>query len=234
MVTYRTTLRCRACVEAIRPEFDGDPKIRTWSVDVTAAGKPLMIDGDVTRSEIETRFQRHGYQLLDEQKPDIPPPSKFEAKRYWPLVLIVLYLVGGSLALEAADGHWHGTRAMARFMAGFFLVFSLFKLLNLPAFAEAYRSYDLLAKAWPTWGWIYPFVELGLGVAYLFAGHSPIVNVVTLALMLLGTAGVLNSLMAKRTIQCACLGTVFDLPMSWVTLVENFAMIGMAVVMLVA
>jgi len=43
-------------------------------------------------------------------------------------------------------------RWMNHFMAGFFLVFSFFKLLNLKGFAESYSMYDIVAKHWNGWG----------------------------------------------------------------------------------
>jgi hypothetical protein len=55
---------------------------------------------------------------------------------------------------------------MRHFMAGFFLVFSFFKLLNLKGFAESYVMYDVLAKQIPAWAYLYAFVELGLGIAF--------------------------------------------------------------------
>ena len=68
----------------------------------------------------------------------------------------------------------------------------------------------------------------GFNLVPTFKGRRP-----HLRLMLIGTVGVLQSLLAKRTIQCACLGAVFNLPMSWVTLVEDLLMAGMAAGMLV-
>ena len=57
---------------------------------------------------------------------------------------------GGSWALiEVRAGAFDVMRAMGHFMGGFFLVFSFFKLLNLSGFADAYRTYDVLAKVWP-------------------------------------------------------------------------------------
>ena len=124
-------------------------------------------------------------------------------------------------------------RAMGHFMAGFFLVFSFFKLLDLRAFADAYSTYDIVAAKWPVYGFVYPFIELALGAAYL--GHfAPIAtNAVTLAVMGVSSVGVVKALLAKRKIRCACLGTVFNLPMSVVTLVEDGLMLAMAAVMLV-
>lgn len=118
-------------------------------------------------------------------------------------------------------------------MAGFFLVFSFFKLLNLKGFAESYAMYDVLAKRIPSWGYVYAFVELGLGLAYLVNFNPYFTNVVTLAIMSLSIIGVLQSVINKKKIQCACLGAVFNLPMSTVTIIEDALMIVMSGVMLI-
>ena len=99
-------------------------------------------------------------------------------------------------------------------MAGFFLVFSAFKFLDLTGFANAYSTYDLLAKRWHGYGFIYPFLELCLGLAYLFRFQPTATHVATVALMGFSSLGVFAALRQKRTIQCACLGTVLKLPMS--------------------
>jgi hypothetical protein len=75
---------------------------------------------------------------------------------------------------------------------------------------------------------------LSLGAAYLVGFQPTITNVATLVIMILGLVGVTQALLAKRKIQCACLGTVFQLPMSSVTFIEDGLMAGMAVVMLTA
>jgi copper chaperone CopZ len=105
---------------------------------------------------------------------------------YRPLVLILAYLITASLLIQISQHgitsvHWHET--MRYFMAGFFLVFSFFKLLDIKAFANAYSGYDLLAKHWQSWGLIYPFVELTLGLAYLANWHPLLTNWTTLIVM---------------------------------------------------
>ena len=94
---------------------------------------------------------------------------------------------------------------MRHFMAGFFIVFSFFKLLDPPGFVSAYRGYDLVARRVPAWGWAYPFVELALGVAYLLAWAPVVTNIITLVLMLVGAGGVLKALLNKRAIRLAIL-----------------------------
>jgi len=118
-------------------------------------------------------------------------------------------------------------------MGGFFLTFSFFKLLNLQGFVDAYQTYDVIARPVRAYGYVYPFIELGLGVAYLVRLAPVVTNLVTLVVMLVGVVGVTQALLQKRRIQCACLGTVFNLPMTKVTFVEDALMAGMALVMLV-
>ncbi len=152
---------------------------------------------------------------------------------YKPLLLIVGFLVGVTWLIHAQTPgrHWH--EWMSDFMAGFFLVFSFFKLLNLSGFAQAYRGYDLIAAKSAAYAWTYPFIELALGVAYLTRWQPQVTHWATLAVMLVSAAGVLNALRKRQLIECACLGTVFKLPMSKVTLIEDLSMALMALAMLV-
>ena len=121
---------------------------------------------------------------------------------------------------------------MQHFMAGFFLVFSFFKFLDLKGFAESYAMYDVIAKRMPAWGYIYPFVELGLGLAFCINYQPYLTNIVTLIVMSISIIGVLQSVLNKSKIQCACLGAVFKLPMSSVTIIEDGLMIAMSAAML--
>ncbi len=126
-----------------------------------------------------------------------------------------------------------GTIWMRHFMAGFFLVFSGFKLLNLNGFADSYCMYDLLAARWRGWGVLYPFVELGLGVMYLLDLAPFATNLTTVIVLGFSSIGVIRSVLSRQTIRCACLGDVFNLPMSTVTIIEDLAMVAMAGLMIV-
>jgi len=122
---------------------------------------------------------------------------------------------------------------MQHFMAGFFLVFSFFKMLNLKGFAESYVMYDVVAKRLPAWAYIYAFTELALGLAFLINFNPLITNSVTFVVMSISIIGVLQSVLNKKKIQCACLGAVFNLPMSTVTIIEDALMIAMSGIMLI-
>uniref|UniRef100_UPI00404B8F11 MauE/DoxX family redox-associated membrane protein n=1 Tax=Fulvivirga sp. TaxID=1931237 RepID=UPI00404B8F11 len=164
-------------------------------------------------------------------------PTNTEEKKglwvYYPIFLIAGYIAGVALInnLHWQGIHWQGW--MNQFMAGFFLVFSAFKLLDIKGFADGYSTYDLLAQRWHTYGFIYPFLELGLGVLYL-SGALPIATqFATIIIMGFSSLGVINSLLKKRTIQCACLGTLLKVPLSSITLIEDLTMVGLAALSLI-
>jgi copper chaperone CopZ len=145
-------------------------------------------------------------------------------KTYYPLFLVI-----GLIAIASfASNDW-----MMAFMGGFYVVFGAFKLLDVPAFASAYGRYDVVAKVFKPWGYAYPFVEMGLGFAFLFQFQTFASTVLALVLSLVGAIGVIKATLSKQAIQCACLGTVFQLPMSVVTIIENLGMAAMAGLMLV-
>lgn len=152
--------------------------------------------------------------------------------KYKPLFIIIglIALTAYVTALEGNTVDWN-TFAM-HFMAGFFLVFSGFKLLDVKGFAEGYSTYDLLAKRIPAYGMIYPFIELALGTLYAMGSVSQNLLVVTLALMLFSGLGVAIAMAKKQKFQCACLGTFIDVPLTNITLIEDFGMAAMAAWML--
>lgn len=232
--SFATNLRCGSCVATIKPVLDQEPGIQRWEADTTSPDKTLRIEGDISITRLNQLLEPLGYKALREIAP-MAAPSSAEAEpvtSYFPLALILAYLLGIVGLLEYTHGHWSTDRTMRHFMAGFFLVFSFFKLLNVTAFADAYMTYDVVAKRARWYGLAYPFIELLLGLAYLVKFQPMATNVVTLVVMGVSTIGVVESLLNKRKIRCACLGTVFNLPMSVVTLVEDTLMVAMALAML--
>ena len=121
---------------------------------------------------------------------------------------------------------------MRHFIAGFFLTFSFFKMLNLKGFKDSYLMYDVIARRFPFWGYIYAFMELILGIAFLTNFYPIITITVTVLIMSVSIIGVLQTVLNKKAIKCACLGDVFNLPMSTVTIIEDGLMIVMGIAML--
>ncbi|MGL6075414.1 MAG: MauE/DoxX family redox-associated membrane protein [Fimbriiglobus sp.] len=239
VVRVKTNLRCAACVAAIASAFDAEPGVKRWAADVQSAEKPLTVEGEITVTRVAEMLAAHGYASLGEVtllslgvvKP--APVSSEPPTTYKPIVLILLYLLAIVAAIEWTAGHFHTMRAMNHFMAGFFLVFSFFKLLDVQAFASSFRMYDLAAMYLPGYAYLYPFLELGLGLAFLSPISPVVTNSVALVVMGVGLIGVVRSLVQKKKVKCACLGAVFNLPMSYVTLTEDLLMVGMSATMLV-
>jgi hypothetical protein len=238
---FKTNLNCGSCVAAVTPLLDGDGTIERWHVDTDSTDKTLTVEGDgIAPDRVEGLVAQAGFravEVADEPRPEPVEPAggtTHSVRTFYPLALIGAFLVGVVALVEWRAGGPDPMRAMGHFMAGFFLVFSFFKLLDLRAFATAYATYDVIARRWPRYGYAYPFIELALGVAYLVNFLPVLTNVATLLVMAVSSVGVVRSLMQRKQIQCACLGTVFNLPMTYVTVVEDLLMVAMAAVMLLA
>lgn len=158
--------------------------------------------------------------------------ARYTLKDFLPLIPIFLAILSFTLIRQWLYG-WQLPEAMNDFMAAFFIIFGLFKLYNLAAFAEAYATYDIIAKRSSLYAHVYPFVEIALGLAYLFRLFPTATNSITLALMIISSIGVAQELAQKKMIVCACLGTVFKIPMTYVTLFEDLLMAAMALLMLI-
>lgn len=232
---YRTNLNCGSCVASVAPHLNAEPSIRRWSVDTQDPRKTLAIEGDdVSAATVERLVAAAGFQVLGPiQSAGIAAePERGPWQTYYPLLLVGAFLIGFVAYLEWLGGSFESLRAMQNFMGGFFVVFAFFKLLDVRGFAAAFQTYDLAARWFPAYAFAYPGIELALGIAYLTRFGPTLTNAVALIVMALGLVGVTQTLLTKRRIQCACLGTVFQLPMSKVTFVEDFSMAAMALVAL--
>lgn len=147
-----------------------------------------------------------------------------------PLFLIFAYLLGAAILLNYNP--WNAKAAMLDFMGLFYIVFSFFKFLDLKGFPKSFAMYDPLAKALPLYGWVYPFLELALGLSFLMRFQLKIALVATIVLLGMTTIGVTKVLLAKKELRCACLGTALNLPMTEATFIENAVMLTMAFLML--
>ena len=153
-----------------------------------------------------------------------------ELKQLFPLFLIFGYILVAALLLNFRPLDWSGF--MLDFMGLFYIVFSFFKLLDLKGFPDSFRMYDPLARVFPAYGWLYPFIELTLGIMFLMRFEITSALIMTLIVLGITTVGVTKSLLGDKKIQCACLGTALKLPMTKATFIENSIMIVMALLML--
>ena len=152
---------------------------------------------------------------------------------------VPLFVIFSLIFIVSAVVSWHDyqmgmfsvSKSIGYFMAGFFIVFSGFKLMDLKGFAEGYATYDLLAQKVFGYGYIYPFIELGFGLAML-AGiqNQPLLGSEIIVMGFSGL-GVVRKLIQKEPIKCACLGTFLKVPLTNITLIEDFGMAALALVL---
>ena len=227
---------CQAKVQALLSKVAG---VQNVSIDLAKGEAIIDMEKHITTDDLKGALKDYPKYQLSENKHQQHAvafvPDKYETTSwittYKPILLIFGYITGITLLVEYMHGEFILMRWMSHFMAGFFLVFSFFKLLNLKGFAESYSMYDVVAKKWSNWSYVYVFTELALGIAFL-TGFNPILtNTVTFVIMTVSIIGVLQSVMNKRKIKCACLGDVFNLPMSTITIIEDALMITMSAVM---
>ncbi len=226
MTTYSLTgmscMKCVAKVEDALKDFQAKVTLSPPQAEITDANDPGL---DAIRAKLAG--SKYG---ADTAVDTIPVPAvKGWLSTYRPLFLIIGYISVASIA--GADG-LHGW--MLNFMAGFYLVFSFFKLLDLPGFASAYAGYDLLAMRSRGYGYIYPFIELSLGLCFLFNIYTTEALVFSVALMAFSSIGVILAVTNKKKIRCACLGSTLNLPMSTITIIEDLGMMLMGIFMLVS
>lgn len=156
-------------------------------------------------------------------------------KSYIPLIAIVSVLLISTVTLAARDASidmFSLESTISYFMIGFFLTFATFKLMDLKGFAEGYQTYDLLAMRVPAYGYVYPFIELSFGLAMILIPFSTMLLVAEFAVMAFSGLGVAIKIAKKEEFMCACLGTFLKVPLTKVTLIEDFGMAGLALAML--
>ena len=241
--TYKISgMTCTGCQAKVQQALSQVKGVTNVTIDLEKGEADITMEQHIATSELKDALKDYPKYQLSEKRIDMPKASPIEfveeqnnwLKTYRPILLIFGYITGITLLVQLANGSFHWMQWMNQFMAGFFLVFSFFKLLNLKGFAESYAMYDIVAKRIKGYGYLYAFIELGLGVAYLMNVHPLITNLVTVIIMSVSIIGVLQSVLNKKKIKCACLGDVFNLPMSTITIVEDALMIAMSLIMLIA
>ncbi len=139
------------------------------------------------------------------------------SKSYAPLIVIISILIVVTATLTIRDfmnGSFALSQTLSYFMAGFFVTFAGFKLMDLKGFAQGYATYDLIAKRFYAYGYIYPFIELFFGLAMLFAPQATWLLWTEIIIMMLSGVGVLQKLLKHERFQCACLGTFLKVPLT--------------------
>ena len=136
------------------------------------------------------------------------------------MALAASYAVTGS-ALTARAAEWFIGFSMA--------VLAMLKLQNVEKFATMFLNYDLLAKRWLPYSYIYPFAEGFAGVLMIAGALTWLSVPVALFIGSIGAVSVFKAVyIDKRELKCACVGGSSNVPLGFISLTENLMMIGMA------
>ena len=229
-----TGLSCTSCVEKVTSRLLRHPDITEAVVTLQPPQAAITTRHALSDEEMNewlrplVKYQVAASATSAASPAAAPAPPAKSARTYRPLLILLGYLLLVIAAANVMQGRFDPALSMRLFMGGFFIAFSFFKMLDLRGFSDAYRSYDLVARALPAYGFVYPFIELSLGLAYLAHWQPVWVNAATALVMGLSLLGVLRAVLSGKAIRCACLGTVFNLPMSTVTIIEDGLMLVMA------
>lgn len=178
----------------------------------------VFIEGNRTGGHDDTR-RFLGKRVID-----------LKATTYRPvIVLFAMTALTAMAASYAVSDNPFTLRAAEWFIAFSMVVLSLLKLQNVESFATMFLNYDMLAKRWVPYSYIYPYAE-GFAGVLMVAGALTWLSV-PIALFI-GTVGAISVFKAvyidKRELKCACVGGSSNVPLGFVSLTENFMMIAMA------
>jgi cation transport ATPase len=227
---------CKASVEKYLNEIE---HVTNVSIHLEKGEAEVTMDKHITTDVLQKALPEK-YTLSEKDEKNVFVSSSISStakveeesklQQLKPLLVIIFYIASASILLHYKDWSW--SEFMLDFMGLFYIVFSFFKMLDLKGFPESFKMYDPLAKRIPIYGWIYPFIETALGLMFLLRFEVNLALIVTLIVLGITTIGVTKTLLDKKSIRCACLGTALKLPMTEATFIENAIMIVMAVLML--
>ena len=227
-------MHCGSCIVKVKNELLKLGDVTEAEVQLKSPQARISMAQHIPLTALQRAIDKAGkfaisdMQATDQHDIQIEPEAKGWLATYKPLLIAFAFITGITILTAWSSDGIKLMPLMNNFMGGFFIALSFFKLLDVKAFADSYSGYDLLAKKNRVYGLIYPFIELGLGLAYISNWQPFYTNIITIAVMGFSTIGVIETILNKRNIRCACLGSVFNVPVGTVTLIEDLLMVGMA------
>jgi hypothetical protein len=172
--------------------------------------------------------------INDNQQPQMVQSEEVRRGEYLKFALIVLgILILSEFLTYTQTNSFFSVVGLSNFMGMFFIVFGIFKFINLKTFAMAYKTYDIVAKRFTIWGYLYPFIEIILGILYIGYWFPIATNIINFTIMIISSIGVLRTLFDKQKVRCASLGLIIDLPVDYITVVEDLGMAFLALLMII-
>ena len=225
-------MTCQGCVGSVRETLYLLPKVSEVNVDLETKSISLLSDDTISAAHINSVLSSK-YRVTQELKSEPSSSSNTETSKWVqlkPLFLILAYIIIASVLINYKNGNL--SSFMRTYMGLFFIVFSFFKILDIKGFGASFSMYDPVANKIHTYGLLYPFIEIGLGLMFLMNWKIKWALIFTLVILGMTTIGITKTLLSKKKIKCACLGTTLNLPMTEATFIENAIMIAMSLTMM--
>lgn len=159
-----------------------------------------------------------------------------KATTYRPVIAVFAMTALMALAMShAVFGTPFTIRAGEWFIAFSMCVLAMLKLQNVESFSSMFLNYDLLARRWVPYSYIYPYAE-GLAGVLMLSGALLWLSVpIALVIGGIGAVSVIKAVyIDRRDIKCACVGGDSNVPLGFVSLTENVMMVAMALWMTIA
>ncbi len=227
---YIHGMHCDGCVRKATRLISGIAQVNLVQISLITSKVVIGADRGVSFEEVSASLSETNYRLSMEAPP-FSNAFKMWFKKYLALIIVFSAIVLWTIIHQSIIG-WSVHFAMHDFMGGFFLLLGTLKVISWNKFAESYQGYDPLAIKFPAYAYIYPAIEVFLGIVYQFRiGNELIWNIATTLILGTATIGIIKVLRRKEVVKCACLGGYFSIPITWFTVFENLLMIGMAIYM---
>ena len=172
-------MTCNGCKASVEKSIVSLEEVSNVTVDLDAAEVAIEMKNHITLSKLqEALSSKYTISEIKTEKVTAFDSSKekSEIQQLFPLFLIFGYIT--IAAIFSVINPWNTTDFMLNFMGLFYIVFSFFKLLDVKGFAMSFGMYDPLSKVIPTYGFVYPFIELALGIFFLKynANSNPVIK----------------------------------------------------------
>jgi len=228
-------MTCQGCADNIQNGLNNQSFVTKANVSLQESKLTIEADSGIDINSLNSIVTTLGNYKLRPNTTNILSEiiNYFTSKK--PIVIALSIVILSSLAMQTSDETFSLNKWFMSYMGIFFIIFSFLKLLNVSGFSMTFKKYDLISKIIPAYANSYPFIELSLGIIFLTQIQSILIyaNVLTLIFMISQTIGIIKSLSKSEQIQCACMGSAVDVPLSSLTVAENIIMIAMATYMII-
>ncbi len=226
-------IKCGSCVNSITSLLSERIEATNIVFDNLNTQISFITDQEVNTNSLNQLLKEIGDYLVSDKillESSITYKSISQSVSYKPIYLIFSYLIGINILISLIK--FNLDTFMMNFMASFFIVFSFFKILDLKGFADGFSSYDIVARRFYIYGYIYPFIELCFGIAYLLCGQDLYLNMAVFFVMLIASIGVIKAKLMKQQFYCACVGTFLKVPLGSIAIIEYITMVVMSLIMI--